>query len=250
MARPTKATVDYFPLDADFSESIQCIENEFGNDGFVFWIKLLQAFCRHEHHFIDIRTSNPKRCLFYAKEINMPVDVCNKILSRLAEYGSIDAELFSEGIIFSENFVTRISDAYRRRNVTLLKKSDIKKMFLQQNCDNNPVNVCNNSINVDINSVNADINPQIKLNKSKVNNKEKIYKKEKFKIPTIEEISSYCSERNNRIDAQYFFDYYSSKGWLVGKSKMKDWKAAIRLWERNTKIEKREETNENVYNFD
>lgn len=250
MARPIKATVDYFPLDADFSESIQCIENEFGNEGFVFWVKLLQALCRHEYHFIDIRTSNPKRCLFYAKEINMPVEVCNNILARLAEYGSIDAELFSAGIIFSENFVIRISDAYKRRNVNLMSKNDIKKMFLQQNCDNNPVNACNNSINVDNNSINANIYPQIKLNKRKVNNKEKIYKKEKFKIPTIEEIKAYCSERNNRIDAQYFFDYYSSKGWVIGKTKMKDWKAAVRMWERNIKNNQQEITNENVYNFD
>ena len=108
----------------------------------------------------------------------------------------------------------------------------------------------NNSVSDVRNGISDIGNPQTKLNKTKVNNKEKIYKKEKFKIPTLEEIKFYCSERNNGIDAQYFFDYYSSKGWLVGKTKMKDWRAAIRLWERNTKIEKREETNENVYNFD
>lgn len=57
----------------------------------------------------------------------------------------------------------------------------------------------------------------------------------KFKKPTIEEIKQYCSERNNKIDAEYFYDYYESNGWKVGKNPMKDWQATIRTWERNNK---------------
>ena len=55
----------------------------------------------------------------------------------------------------------------------------------------------------------------------------------RFKKPTVEEVKDYCKERNNSVDAQQFFDYYESKGWKVGKSPMKDWKSAIRTWERN-----------------
>lgn len=55
-----------------------------------------------------------------------------------------------------------------------------------------------------------------------------------FSKPTVEEISLYCSERNNAIDPNKFFDHYESNGWMVGKTKMKDWKAAIRTWEKNT----------------
>lgn len=51
--------------------------------------------------------------------------------------------------------------------------------------------------------------------------------------PTLEEVEEYCKERNNGIDAQRFIDYYESKGWTVGRSKMKDWKAAVRTWEKN-----------------
>ena len=57
----------------------------------------------------------------------------------------------------------------------------------------------------------------------------------KFKKPTIKEIEDYCLERNNSIDSRYFYDYYESRGWLIGKTKMKDFKAAIRLWEQNKK---------------
>lgn len=58
-------------------------------------------------------------------------------------------------------------------------------------------------------------------------------KKKPFTKPTIEEITDYCKERGNNIDPQSFFDYYESKGWLVGKTSMVDWKAAVRNWERN-----------------
>ena len=56
-----------------------------------------------------------------------------------------------------------------------------------------------------------------------------------FRKPTFEEVQAYCLERNNGIDPEQFLDYYESKGWVVGKSKMKDWKACVRTWERNRK---------------
>lgn len=61
-------------------------------------------------------------------------------------------------------------------------------------------------------------------------------KKKRFKKPTVEEVREYCAERGNTIDPEYFCDYYESVGWVVGKNRpMKDWKAAVRTWERNEK---------------
>ena len=54
----------------------------------------------------------------------------------------------------------------------------------------------------------------------------------RFTKPTVEEIKQYCLERKNKIDAEHFFDYYESKGWKIGKNSMKNWKAAVRTWER------------------
>ena len=54
-----------------------------------------------------------------------------------------------------------------------------------------------------------------------------------FSAPTVDEVAAYCKERGNSVDAQTFVDFYASKGWLVGKTPMKDWKAAVRTWERN-----------------
>ena len=50
--------------------------------------------------------------------------------------------------------------------------------------------------------------------------------------PTVEEVEAYCFERNNKVDAERFVDFYSSNGWKVGKNPMKDWKAAVRTWEK------------------
>lgn len=60
----------------------------------------------------------------------------------------------------------------------------------------------------------------------------------KFVKPSVEEIAAYCAERNNNIDPQQFFDFYESKGWKVGNQSMKDWKAAVRTWERREKPKK------------
>ena len=62
-------------------------------------------------------------------------------------------------------------------------------------------------------------------------------KKTIFRRPTIQEVSDYCKERNNGIDPQTFIDFYDSKGWKVGTTPMKDWKAAIRTWESKRRNE-------------
>jgi hypothetical protein len=65
-----------------------------------------------------------------------------------------------------------------------------------------------------------------------------------FIVPTLQEVSAYCQERNNNVDSQKFFDFYESKGWMVGKNKMKDWKAAVRTWEDKSKSNQVEEPKE------
>ena len=57
----------------------------------------------------------------------------------------------------------------------------------------------------------------------------------RFAPPTVDQVSEYCYERGNTVDPQRFVDYYSSNGWMVGKNKMKDWKAAVRTWEQKEK---------------
>ena len=63
-----------------------------------------------------------------------------------------------------------------------------------------------------------------------------------FKPPSAEEVRAYCQERNNNINAESFIAFYESKGWMVGKNKMKDWKACIRTWEQRDNKPKQAQT--------
>lgn len=60
----------------------------------------------------------------------------------------------------------------------------------------------------------------------------------RFTPPSVEEVRVYCAERKNSVDPERFVDFYASKGWLVGKSRMKDWRAAVRSWERSDSQQK------------
>ena len=58
-------------------------------------------------------------------------------------------------------------------------------------------------------------------------------KRRNFIPPTTDQVKEYCLERKNNVDSQRFIDHYSSNGWMVGKNKMKDWKASVRTWEKS-----------------
>ena len=60
-------------------------------------------------------------------------------------------------------------------------------------------------------------------------------KKAFFKKPTLDEVKNYCILRKNNIEAEAFIDFYESKGWQIGKEKMKSWKACVRTWESREK---------------
>ena len=92
-----------------------------------------------------------------------------------------------------------------------------------------------------------------KNNKNEKNERMKegdiIEPQKRFRKPTYEEVEQYCRERNNGIDAHSFVDYYESKDWKIGKTKMKDWKAAIRTWESKRK-ETQPKTEPNLFRPD
>lgn len=61
----------------------------------------------------------------------------------------------------------------------------------------------------------------------------------RFVPPTVEEVRDYCAEKGYAINPEHFVDFYASKGWMVGRNKMKDWKASVRTW-----VKRREEERE------
>lgn len=70
----------------------------------------------------------------------------------------------------------------------------------------------------------------------------------RFTAPTLVEVKAYCDERKNGVNPQRFIDYYSSNGWKVGRNPMKDWKAAVRTWEKNGYDSGKKQTDPQVTN--
>ena len=75
---------------------------------------------------------------------------------------------------------------------------------------------------------------QANVTRSKENSKDnsKERKDRRFTPPTLDEVRAYCLERKNNVDPERWYAYYQSNGWKVGRNPMKDWKAAVRTWER------------------
>lgn len=76
---------------------------------------------------------------------------------------------------------------------------------------------------------------EVRLGKDRLGkDKEDSPKRKRFSPPTKEEVQAYCDERKNNVDVERFIDFYTANGWVQGKGKpIKDWKAAVRTWEKN-----------------
>lgn len=91
--------------------------------------------------------------------------------------------------------------------------------------------------------------PQVSIGKESIEKDNK-----RFVPPTVEEVRAYCQERKNNVDPERFVDFYASKGWMIGKNKMKDFKAAVRNWEKREGSEPKKNKFSNFegrsYNFE
>lgn len=109
-------------------------------------------------------------------------------------------------------------------------------------------NGTNGTVSVSVSdSVSVDNNSVILKEKENTN----VFPKKKssrFIKPSVEEVDAYVKEKGYHIDAQKFVNYYESKGWVVGKSPMKDWKAACRNWENTWKENHPNETPNDLFN--
>ena len=100
------------------------------------------------------------------------------------------------------------------------------------------------------------VNNQCTTNEQPVNTNKNVRMKEckkdiesrRFTPPTPQEVSEYCKEKSYNVDADRFVDFYTAKNWMIGKNKMKDWKAAVRNWNRRDKEENKKPTQQKSKN--
>jgi hypothetical protein len=165
LTRPRKQTVDYFPHDCNHGKTMFIIEQRYGNDGYAFWFKLLELLGKTQGHYIDI--SEISTLEFLASVTRIEPDICLEILNLLARLEAIDSELWESKVIWSDNFVSRITDVYRNR----VLETPIRPDFLRKKPP--------------IPGITDIENPQTKLKESKVN-KTKLNDKTPRKVKNLE----------------------------------------------------------------
>jgi hypothetical protein len=216
MARPRKQEVDYFPHYCDHGKTLFILENRFQNDGYAVFYKIEEILAKTEGHCYDC--SRLENWEYLLSKMGTTEEVVLAIIDKLADMDVIDKPLWQEKRLWMQSFVDSIGDAYARRKVNIPEKPELMSALIP------------------LSGQNDGINPQSKVKESKVKkSKEKSIgdKPRTFIPPKIEDVTVYCQERDKGVDPQRWYDHYTANGWMVGKNKMKDWKAAVRTWEDN-----------------
>jgi hypothetical protein len=232
MARPKSDTVTYFPhfADASSKKTLTIMEGKFGVAGYAFWFKLLEQLCSHEGHYIDCRNNTDWQYL--TVKLGSNEVITGNILDTLANLDAIDAELWEKKIIWSNNFIKNISDAYANRNRPTPNKPII-------NTDNSitTLNIPPTyPINTPTNSITTPENPytilnDIKLNKTKLDNISSSISFEEY----VEQIKIEFNDLDVSSELKGFNLY-----WSEGNRKLKRPKSAFRNWLINARKYKSE----------
>ena len=115
MGRKPKKGVDYFSHDCDASgkPTLYTLQERFGNDGYAFWFKLLEFLGQRENLSFDCNVTS--EWIFFVAKSKVSEQMANDILDTLAAIDAIDAELWKHRIVWSDNFVERVEDVYKKR---------------------------------------------------------------------------------------------------------------------------------------
>ena len=181
-----------------------------GKEYLLFYLKLLVESIDHEG---ELRFSDtvPYNEQMLAVITNTNIDVVRSAMKLFIELKMIDV-MDDQTIYMAEVNKLIGSEWTSTERVRKLRQS---RKALQ----------CNTNV--------TESNTEIEIEKEIDKEKEDIKPQKRFNKPTIEDVKAYCQERNKGVDAQKWYDYYSANGWKVGKNPMKDWKAAVRTWERS-----------------
>jgi predicted phage replisome organizer len=236
-------------------EKIQLIEQMPDSDTFlVIWFKLLcLAGKTNNHGIIMLSDKIPYTDEMLSTIFRRPLNTVRLALKTFENFGMIE---IVDGIVTITNWEKHQSGDKLEsiREYNRLAKQNERERKKKLLCQGNVIDSQGTDIEVDI-EVDKDIDNKENIektpdrpatsstNENKTTLEQYLHEKEatekkKFHPPTLGEIIDYCRERKsqghkNNVDAERFIDYYTSKGWMIGKNKMKDWKAAVRTWERS-----------------
>jgi predicted phage replisome organizer len=222
----------YLRLKDNFFDSDELKILESMKDGYLYSNILLKLYLRSLKNDgkLVVNERIPYNSEMLASVTGHQVGTIKQALSMFKELGLI--EVLENGAIYMldiQNFIGKGStEADRQRLYDRRISEERKQNKLTQS--RNLEEICKKSTpEIEI-ELEKDIEIEKEIHSSA---KSTTTKRKRFEKPTLSQITQYCLERNNSVNAEQFYDYYESNGWKVGKNSMKDWKACVRTWERN-----------------
>lgn len=234
----------YLRLKDNFFDSDELKILESMKDGYLYSNILLKLYLRSLKNDgkLVVNDRIPYNAEMLASVTGHQVGTIKQALSMFKELGLI--EILENGAIYMldiQNFIGKGSTEADRQRLYDRRISDErkqKKLTQSRNLEE----ICKKSTP----EIEIELEKEKKIEKEIDSSaKSTTTKRKRFEKPTLSEIEQYCTERNNNVNAEQFYDYYESNGWKVGKNSMKDWKAAVRTWERseyrNVKVSKKQQ---------
>lgn len=217
----------YLRLKDNFFDSDELKILESMKDGYLYSNILLKLYLRSLKNDgkLVVNDRIPYNAEMLASVTGHQVGTIKQALSMFKELGLI--EILENGAIYMldiQNFIGRGSS-----------EADRKREY-RQRIETDRTNVQTKVREISEKSppeIEIELEKEIKIEKEIDSSASTTTKRKRFEKPTLSEIEQYCIERKNNVNAEQFFDYYESNGWKVGKNSMKDWKAAVRTWERS-----------------
>ena len=217
----------YLRLKDNFFDSDELKILESTKDGYLYSNILLKLYLRSLKNDgkLVVNDRIPYSADMLASVTGHQVGTIKQALSIFKDLGLID--VLDNGAIYMldiQNFIGKgSSEADRKREYR--QRIEIERTNVQTNLrqisDKNPP------------EIEIESEKDIEIEKEINSSASTTTKRKRFEKPTLSQITQYCLERNNNVNAEQFYDYYESNGWKVGKNAMKDWKACVRTWERN-----------------
>lgn len=217
----------YLRLKDNFFDSDELKILESTKDGYLYSNILLKLYLRSLKNDgkLVVNDRIPYSADMLASVTGHQVGTIKQALSIFKDLGLID--VLDNGAIYMldiQNFIGKgSSEADRKREYR--QRIEIERTNVQTNLrqisDKNPP------------EIEIELEKDIEIEKEINSSASTTTKRKRFEKPTLSQITQYCLERNNNVNAEQFYDYYESNGWKVGKNAMKDWKACVRTWERN-----------------
>ena len=221
----------YLRLKDNFFDSDELKILESMKDGYLYSNILLKLYLRSLKNDgkLVVNERIPYNAEMLASVTGHQVGTIKQALSMFKELGLI--EVLENGAIYMldiQNFIGKGStEADRQRLYDRRISEERKQNKLTQS--RNLEEICKKSTP----EIEIELEKDIEIEKEIDSSASTTTKRKRFEKPTLSQITQYCLERNNNVNAEQFYDYYESNGWKVGKNSMKDWKACVRTWERN-----------------